>query len=220
MVFTISLFALTVVLFILLMIVSFLLYKKRNDEDFNLKNSFPFELNYHSEFKENFYTHIFIALYIIACAGFYATFHMSYNNGYLIFIMIGGVLSTLAIYALFYIPLLRLRLHIIIDAIFFALRLAISGALIIVSWRLIQKGINWANITSIVLASIATLATIAIIINPRLDLNFKLMEVVKENGETEEVRPKYVSLAFSEWLLIFLNIFNMLNIVILVIAMK
>ena len=220
MVFTISLFALTVTLFILLMIVSFLLYKKRNDEDFNLKNSFPFELNYHSEFKENFYTHIFISLYIIASAGFYATFHMTYNNGYLIFIMIGGVLSSLAIYALFYIPLLRLRLHIIVDAIFFALRLAISGALIIVSWRLIQKGVNWANITSIVLASIATLATIAIIINPRLDLNFKLMEVVKENGETEEVRPKYVALAFSEWLLIFLNIFNMLNIVILVIAMK
>ena len=220
MVFTISLFALTVVLFILLLIVSFLFYKKRNGEDYNFKNSFPFELNYHSEFKENFFTHIFIALYIIACAGFYATFHMKYNNGYLIFIMIGGILSTLAIYALFYIPLLRLKLHIIVDAVFFALRLAVSSAIIIISYRLIKTNLNWANVTSLVLASISTLATTAIIINPRLDLNFKAMEVVKENGEKEYIRPKYIALAFSEWLLIFLNIFNMLNIVILVIAIK
>ena len=54
MVFTISAFAFSVVIFGLLITASFLLYKKRNDADFDIKNSFPFELNYRSEFKENF----------------------------------------------------------------------------------------------------------------------------------------------------------------------
>ena len=134
--------------------------------------------------------------------------------------MVGGVLSCLAIYALFYVPLLRLRLHIIVDAIFFSLRLAVSVAIIVVSYRLIQINVSWSNITSIVLAGISTLVTVVIIANPRLTLNFKTLEVEKDNGEKEHVRPKCVTLAFSEWLLIFLNIFNMLNIVILVIAMK
>ena len=220
MVFTISAFAFSVVIFGLLITVSFLLYKKRNDVDFDIKNSFPFELNYHSEFKENFYTHILLALYTSICCGFYATLFSKNVNGYFLFILIGGILSSLVIYSLFYIPLLRLKLHIAVDAICFALKLAISGAIIILSYRLIKDNMSWANVTSLVIGSISTLAIVALMINPRLTLDFRSMEVVKENGEKEYVRPKYVVLALSEWLLIFVNIFNMLNIVVLVIAMK
>ena len=220
MVFTIATAFLTTVLFIFLILASSLLYKKRNNEQFNIRNCFPFELNYHSEFKENFYTHLLIGLYVIASCGFYATFHMSYNNGYLIFIMIGGILSSLAIYALFYIPLLKIKLHIVVDAIYFALRLAISGAIIILSWRITQNNMSWASVTSIVLSAISFLATTGIIINPRLTLDFRAKEAIKENGEKEYVRPKFVVLAFSEWLLIFLNIFNILNIVILTFTLK
>ena len=220
MVFTISAFAFSVVIFGLIITVSFLLYKKRNDVDFDIKNSFPFELNYRSEFKENFYTHILLALYTSICCGFYATLFSKNVNGYFLFILIGGILSSLVIYSLFYIPLLRLKLHIAVDAICFALKLAISGAIIILSYRLIKDNMSWANVTSLVLGSISTLAIVALMINPRLTLDFRSMEVVKENGEKEYVRPKYVVLALSEWLLIFLNIFNMLNIVVLVIAMK
>ena len=74
---------------------------------------------------------------------------------------------------------------------------------------------SWASITSIVLSSIAMFISLALIFNPKLTLNFHRMEVVKENGEKDYVRPNYVWLALSEWMLIFLNIFNILNIVIL-----
>ena len=219
MVLPIGTFVLTVIFLATLLIVSPLLYKRRNDEDFNIKNCFPFELNYRSEFKENFSTHLILALFILANCGFYATFNDSYS-GYLLFVMIGGILSTFALYALFYIPLIRLRTHIIVTTLAFTLRLATCGAIFVASWRINQNEMTWISVTSIVLSSIALFVSLALIFNPKLTLNFKAMEMVKENGEKEYVRPKYIMLALSEWLLIFLNIFNMLNIVILSLAIE
>jgi hypothetical protein len=134
--------------------------------------------------------------------------------------MIGGILSTFSIYALFYVPLLRLKSHIIVATLAFTLRLATSASIFIASWRMNQNEMSWITITSIVLSSIAMFISLALIFNPKLTLNFKAMEVVKENGEKEYVRPKYISLALSEWILIFLNIFNMLNIALLTFAIK
>ncbi len=219
MVIAIGTFALTVVFLALLLIVSPLLYKRRNEEDFNIRNCFPFELNYRSEFKENFYTHLILALFILSSCGFYATFNTNYS-GYLLFVMIGGILSTFSIYALFYVPLLRLRLHITVATLAFTLRLATSTSIFIASWRMNQNAVNWIAISSIVLSSIAMFISLALIFNPKLTLNFKAMEVVKENGEKEYIRPKYISLALSEWILIFLNIFNMLNIALLTFAIE
>lgn len=214
MMFAIGTFILTILFLAILLIVSPLLYKRRNEEDFDIRNCFPFELNYRSEFKENFYTHLILALFILATCGFYATFNTSYS-GYLLFIMIGGILSTFAIYALFYVPLLRLKGHIIVATLAFTLRLATSASIFIASWKVNQNMMSWASITSIVLSSIAMFISLALIFNPKLTLNFHRMEVVKENGEKDYVRPNYVWLALSEWMLIFLNIFNILNIVIL-----
>ena len=92
MVIAIGTFALTIIFLAILLIVSPLLYKRRNDEDFNIRNCFPFELNYRSEFKENFSTHLILALFILSSCGFYATFNMNYS-GYLLFVMIGGILK-------------------------------------------------------------------------------------------------------------------------------
>ena len=220
MVFTISLFGLAVTLLIILLIVSFLLFKKRKGEGFDMRNSFPFELSYQTRFQDSFYTHLLLALFVLAGCGFYATYDLKFSNGYLIFMMVGGILSTLAIYALFYNPFIRLKLHIINVAISFALTLAISTSIIIYSFLLTKNHLSWASITSIVLSSLSTIAILAIMINPRMDLNIRFKEVVLENGEKEYVRPKYVTLAISEWLLIFLNIFNMLNIVIVLFAIK
>lgn len=219
MVIAIGTFALTIIFLAILLIVSPLLYKRRNDEDFNIRNCFPFELNYRSEFKENFSTHLILALFILSSCGFYATFNMNYS-GYLLFVMIGGILSTFSIYALFYVPLLRLKSHIIAATLAFTLRLATSASIFIASWRMNQIEISWITITSIVLSGIAMFISLALIFNPKLTLNFKAMEVVKENGEKEYVRPKYISLALSEWIIIFLNIFNTLNIVLLTFAIK
>ena len=220
MVIAIATFTVTVIFLAILLIVGPLLYKRKSEEDFDLRNYFPFELINHSEFKDNFYTHLILVLFILTSCGFYATFDINYTGGYLLFVMIGGILSSLAIFALFYVPLLRLRSHIIVATLAFTLRLATSGAIFIASWRINQSGMSWASITSIVLSSIVLFIALGLIFNPKLTLNFRAVEAVKENGEKEYLRPKYVVLALSEWILIFLNIFNMLNIVILTFALE
>ena len=215
MVYSVGILALIILVFTLLMVSGNLLYKSRTQNKYSIRNMFPFELNYKVYFKDNLYIHIFVGLFVMASIGFYATFSFDYSNGYIIFIIISGIVSAIMILLLFYIPLANLRFHLIVDAIFFTLSFANVAATLITAWRANQLLISWASVTSIVLSILIALLDFALIMNPKLNLNFKPIEVVKENGEKEYLRPKGIVLAFSEWILIFLYIFNILNITIL-----
>ncbi len=218
MVYSVGIFLLVVLFFTLLIISGRLLYKRRTEVKYSMRNMFPFELNYKVDFKDNLYLHIFVALFAMAAIGFFATFNTSWNDGYVIFTIISGILTAICAMLLFYIPLANLRFHLILDAIFFTLNFACVASVMITAWRENQVLVTWASVTSIVLSILIGLLEFALIMNPRLNLNFKPIEVVKENGEKEYMRPKGIVLAFSEWVLLILYIFNILNITILTFA--
>lgn len=215
MIFSVGLFCVAILCFALLITISFALYKKRNDSDYSIKNSFPFELNYNSEIKENIYTHVFLALFVVVTCGFYVLYETSYSDGILLIAVIGGTLATLAIYSLFYISLYRYKMHIVVASIAVALTLGAVSSSVVIAIRMVNQMIKVTTVISLVISSCLALAILFIIFNPRLTGDIRKMEVAKDNGEVEYVRPKWIALAFSEWLLIIINILNMLSLLIL-----
>ena len=218
MIYSIGLTALTIFFFSLLMVISPLLYKRRITQRYSIKNMFPFEFTYKSLPSENLYTYILVALFALSAIGFFVTFDMSYTNGYLIFSMIAGILSSLCIIALFIIPLTNLRLHLIFAVIFFTVNFANAGSMLLASWRSNQEYFSALKIVVIVISIILIITEFVSILNPRLTLNFKAVEKVDEKGEKYYERPKWVVFAFTEWLHIFLFILNIISIAIFTFA--
>ena len=215
MILSLGILIVSIVFFSLLIVSSVLIYRRRMPVTYSIKNMFPFEFTYRSDFKHNFYTYMFLLLFVFACMGFFITFDMSYTNGYHIFALISGIACSLLIVALFMIPLTRLRLHVILAIIFFTLSFACAGSIFISAWRSNQEYLHPIKIVCLVLGGIILLTQFGSMLNPRMTLNFKAEEKINENGEKVMVRPKWVVFAFTEWLNIILFIINMINITIL-----
>ena len=181
---------------------------------YSMKNMFPFEFTYKSDFKNSFYTYLFLLLFVFASIGLFVTFDMTYKNGYHIFTLISGIVCSLLIVALFMIPLTRLRLHTMLAIIFFTLNFACAASMFISAWRSNQEYMMPVKIVCLVIGGMIILTQFGAILNPRMTLNFKAEEKITENGEKIMVRPKWVVFAFTEWLNIILFIINMINITI------
>lgn len=215
MILTLGILIVSIVFFSLLIVASTLIYRRRTQVSYSLKNMFPFEFTYKSDFKTNFYTYMFLLLFVFACIGFFVTFDMTYKDGYHIFTLISGVACSLLMVAIFIVPLTSLRLHVILAIIFFTLNFACVGSAFISAWRSNQEYFSAVKIVSLVIGGAILLVQFGSILNPKMTLNFKAEEKINENGEKVMVRPKWVVLAFTEWLHIILFIINMINITIL-----
>ena len=218
MVLSVGIASLMIFMFAMLMVVSSLLYKKRMNVKYNIKNMFPFEFTYKSKISENFYTYVFLTLLVLSAIAFFATFDRTYRDGYNIFTMIGGILTSIALFAMFIIPLTNLRLHMIFSVIFYVLNFATAGSNTIHAWKVNSLYSSVVAIIAIVLGIIIAVSQLVLFLNPRMTLDFKAEKVEGENGEVTYVRPKWVVYAFTEWMHIFLFIFNIINITILTFA--
>ena len=215
MILTLGILIISIVFFSLLIISSTLIYRRRMQVTYSLKNMFPFEFTYRSDFKNSFYTYMFLLLFVFASMGLFITFDMTYKNGYHIFSLISGIACSLLIVAMFMVPLTRLRLHTILAIIFFTLNFACAASIFISAWRSNQEYNTPLKIICLVIGGLIILTQFVAILNPRMTLNFKAEEKVNEKGEKVMVRPKWVVFAFTEWLNIILFIINMINITIL-----
>ena len=137
--------------FALLLIVSPILYKRRIQTSYSINNMFPLEFTYKSLPSENLYTYIFLALFTLTSAGFFATFDMTYSNGFLIFAMIAGIISSILIFTLFIVPLTSLRFHLILAVLLFVLNFASAGSVLIAAWKSHQEYTQPIKIVVIVL---------------------------------------------------------------------
>lgn len=214
MILTLGILIISIVFFSLLIVSSVLLYRRRIQVTYSIKNMFPFEFTYKSDFKNSFYTYLFLLLFCFASIGLFVTFDMTYRNGYHIFALISGIACSLLIVALFMVPLTRLRLHTILAIIFFTLNFACAASIFISVWKSNQEYLTPVKIVCLVIGGAIILTQFGAILNPRMTLNFKAEEKINENGEKVMVRPKWVVFAFTEWLNIILFIINMINITI------
>ena len=215
MILTLGILIIAIVFFSLFIVSSVLIYRRRINMTYSIKNMFPFEFTYKSDFKNSFYTYLFLLLFAFTCMGFFITFDRTYVNGLHIFMMISGIACSLLIVSLVMVPLTRLRAHVLLAIIFFTFNFFCAGSTMLDAWRSNQEYLSPVKIICIVIGGLIVVTQFISFLNPRMTLNFKAEEKINENGEKVMVRPKWVVLAFTEWLNIILFIINMINITIL-----
>ena len=192
--FTLPALILSVLFGVLFLVASFISYRNKYKVTYNIRNMFPYELNYKSNFSENFYGNISLILATISFVFFFSTFDLKFNNGFFIMIMISGILSSILFLALVFIPLDYMRLHSIVFILFLISSFLLSTSISIGSFIYNQQIGETSPIPFIIFI---------LLLNPKLNLNIRMKETIAEDGSIKYVRPRMITIAFSQWLLFF-----------------
>ena len=187
-------------------IVSRITYKDRFKHNYDIRNHFPYEFNYESNFKDNLLGNACFMISAVSLAIFYSTFDMDKNNGLYIAAFICGVLNTISLIMMIFLPLKMLKHHLLLVAMavtfsflspFF---IALNGVL---SYNAYPDGIK---LVPAIIGVVDCLFIVILFINPRLNKWASLEKKENEDGSISYVRPKIFVLAFTEWLLILNNL--------------
>ena len=185
---------------------SFINYKSRFKSDYDFRNHFPYELNYESKFKDNLIGNICLIISSTCGLAFYATFNTTYNNGYLIFAMIGGMINIVLSSILFFAPLKALRVHLGVAVFNIVLSFLVPIAFAFAASIDYSQTKNVSSLIMVILNSIICLIVFILVMNPKLSRWADLDKKENKDGTVTYARPKYFVLAFTEWLLYFLTI--------------
>ena len=189
------------------LILSIFHYNRKFNTSYKIRNYFPYELNYDSYFTDNAAGNFAMIFMSFCLLGFFATFDLSYNNSFLIAIMIFGILLTITIPVLVLTPLKYLKAHIAIVITQFLLSVCLPASIAIASLKSYQDADGGAiAIISLIGSTMVAVFFVILALNPRLSLNIRMDEKIDENGQKQYVRPKAIPLAFTEWMFI-LSIF-------------
>ena len=112
--FTLPAFLLSLLFGALFLTASFVRYKNKYKVSYDVRNMFPYELNYKSTFIDNFYGNVGLILTLFSFGFFFSTFDLRFDNIFFIIIFITGVLTCVFFLGLVFIPLDFIRLHSII----------------------------------------------------------------------------------------------------------
>ncbi len=200
----IGLFGGAIIFFVGYILFSLLNYKKRFKMQYDFRNYFPYELNYESKFADN----LFGNLSLIMSMGFSLALFalgLSYfkTNGYLLVVMISGALYSLFVVLINFIPLKFMRAHLIFTIFLFIMSFATPGSAALTAFNVYQQTKAVYPITIMVICSVVTLFVFGLIMNPKISLNIKMNVATDDKGKEYYVRPKYIMIAFTEWMLIF-----------------
>ncbi len=179
---------------------------------FSLLNMFPYELSSHNQGKMIMFYRFFLYLYVafsLTPALLMVSKFMQLPGymSYLIMISILFVINAVTFLTLHIIQAKYVRLHSLIATVYFAISVLASGAVAIVLFNLYISN-NQLDVTYLVLGiftAMAGFATLLIMLNPRLRNWAELNSQTNEDGTVVIVRPRIFILAFSEWLVIFIN---------------
>ena len=73
------------------------------------------------------------------------------------------------------------------------------------------------NLFGIIVSGIGCIIILVVIFNPKLSLRIEGEEVKNENGEVTLKRPKWIPLAFTEWVLISTIFINVISVILYII---
>ncbi len=206
----------TFIFAIFFILFSVLNYKKRFNLTYNIRNTFPYELNYQGTFKDNLAGNICLILSLLSAAMFYAFFDLNKTDGFYVFEMIAGFVSIIAIALVVFIPLNSLKAHLLSTVTLFTFTLLLTAGCVaanILRLSDLYKNFdqfNVFNLVAAIISGILCLTAIIICLNPKLKYWANLQAEPNEDGSKSFKRPKYFVLAFSEWLMIFIILLNII----------
>ena len=79
---------------------SFTNYRERFKHNYDVRNHFPYELNYESKFKENLMGNISFSLVAICSVSLFIFFDSNLVYGFFMFAMVAGIINSLIILSL------------------------------------------------------------------------------------------------------------------------
>ena len=199
---------------------SFTNYKERFHLPYDLRNHFPYELNYESKFKDNFLGNLLLALAIGCGIAFYITFDSAKQNGYFLFVMVGGIIHLLSIFFLAFVPLKLTKSHLALVTLEIVLSFLIPFAIAINASLTYNTSKDNSYLTFIILPTILCIAIFILIMNPKLTKWSKMDEKKNEDGTTTYLRPRYFILAFYEWILLFFSLIIQLVVILSTLVLK
>ena len=197
---------LTALLFFLsfIFIVLYVVFKFKVNKEFSFARNFPFEANNSAAaIRVSF---ILVFLSSLCSIFFYLNvYNNTFQNSYIFIAMISCFLISVLFLMLNIINLVNLRLHFILFSLFAAIVTAESidlGFHAINAYKI--DGVNWLFILFAIIHFIKALFEL-ILVSPLFKFSF-LMEVNVDDGTMK--RPKFVRLAFYEWLYLLFFIVN------------
>ena len=128
----------------LLFFVSFVLlssmnYKNRFKVTFDPRNHFPYEFNFESKFSDNIVGNISLILSIAFSLGLFACSAVyKPNNGLLLFSLISGVIYSILVICLCFIPLKYMKTHMVFVVFAFVASFFLPASLALTSFKTYQ----------------------------------------------------------------------------------
>lgn len=187
-------------------IVSKIHYSNKYNNSYSIKGMFPYELNFKARFHDNFYGNSSIVLSSVGMISFYIYLLIeNHISPLFLWLSISGIISCLCCLGFVFVPLFFLKIHLLVDALCFGTTL-IKLTLIFISC-LTKNNSDPSIMNNVVmyLSLVSSLIVLILIINPKLSIRFSYQTKINDKGESIKIRPKWIVLAFSEWLLIFFN---------------
>ena len=199
----IGLFGAAIIFFVGYILFSLTNYKKRFKNQYDLRNCFPYELNYESKFADNLFGNLSLLMSMAFSLALFAL-GLSYfkTNGYLLVVMISGALYTIFVALINFIPLKFLKTHLVFAILLFLAAFLTPGSAGLTSFNIYQQTQNVYPIVIMSICAVVALFVFGLIMNPKLSLNIKMNVATDEKGNEYYVRPQFIVIAFTEWMLV------------------
>lgn len=176
--------------FIICFIIGNFIYRLDNKKNFNILNSFPFEMiSKRNNF--NLLFRILLAIFIsLSCIDILYLFIYHFDSDFLSrFIGIVLILEALMLLGLFLVSSILYKGHILISSLFFVLNII---SFILIGYKgIVEKGELWISI----IAFIVSFIELIIIFLPQLKNWYKL-----EINDEQYIKPKFNLYVFFEWI--------------------
>ena len=211
----------SILLFISYIFLSTFNYKKRFENKYDLRNCFPYEFNFESKLTDNLLGNVALIASMFLSMGLFALGLAFYqNNGYIIAGTIAGIVYSILVLAINFTPLKTLRFHFVMMVILFVAAFFTPMALGLTSFSIYQTTKQVYPIVLMVICFVIGLLMFVLIMNPKLSFNIKMKVAVDEQGNEKYVRPDFITVAFTEWMMVLLLPVSQILYCLLIIALS
>ena len=195
-------------------------YKKRFQNKYDFRSYFPYEFNFESKISDNILGNVALILSMFFSIGLFAL-GLSYykTNGYILASVIAGAVYSLLVLAINFIPLKLLRVHFVTMILLFVASFFTPMAMGLTSFNIYQQYKSVYAIVVMVVCFIFGLMNFVLIMNPKLSFDIKMQVAVDEEGSEKYIRPKFIPVAMTEWLMTFLLPVNQILFTLLIIGL-
>ena len=194
----------TILFFVTHMIISRAYFKRRFKHDYDVRNHFPYEFNFESKFSDNILGNVAL---IMSCAISVAFFALSAtkikSNGFVLYSLVAGSLYSILIGIIHFIPLKTIKTHLIFSVLLLAMSFACPAAIGLGAFSLYRENKDVFPLVIFIISMTISLFYFVLTMNPKLSLNIRMEVATDDKGNQIYLRPKFIVMAFSEWLDIF-----------------